>query len=137
MTTNGGLNVPVFLFFLISSKAHMAKKKLRQQIMNGKKCWLSCTNFWINRFEWYGPCIFNENVKNNFFWSNVFKAYAIFCSKNKQNSASQLSSIPKMWRSETRWSTVCGSLAMSPIVLLIFLKMVESLVTLKTVTLAM
>ena len=36
------------------------------------------------------PCFFNQTVKNNFFWSDVFKAYGIFFSKVKPNSPSQL-----------------------------------------------
>ena len=36
------------------------------------------------------PCFFNQTVKNNSFWSDVFKAYGIFFSKVKPNAPSQL-----------------------------------------------
>ena len=48
----------------------------------------------LHQLECYGPCFFNQTVKNNSFWSNVFKAYGIFCSKVKPNSISQLLSEP-------------------------------------------
>ena len=40
------------------------------------------------------PLLFRETVKNNSFWSDVFKAYGIFFRKMKLNSASQLLSEP-------------------------------------------
>ena len=43
------------------------------------------------------PCFFNQTVKNNSFWSDVFKAYGIFGSKVKPNSTSQLLSEPVVY----------------------------------------
>ena len=48
----------------------------------------------ISSSEWYGPCFFNQSVKNNSFWSDIFKAYGIFFSKVKPNLTSQLLSEP-------------------------------------------
>ena len=48
----------------------------------------------LHQLECYGPCFFNQTVKNNSFWSDVFKAYGIFFSKVKPNSTSQLLSEP-------------------------------------------
>ena len=47
-----------------------------------------------NQLECYGPCFFYQSVKNNRFWSDVFKAYGIFCCKVKPNSTSLLLSEP-------------------------------------------
>ena len=48
----------------------------------------------LHQLECYGPCFFNQTVKNDSFWSDVFKAYGIFFSKVKPNSTSQLLSEP-------------------------------------------
>ena len=48
----------------------------------------------LHQLECYGPCFFNQTVKNNSFWSDVFKAYGSFFSKVKPNSISQLLSEP-------------------------------------------
>ena len=48
----------------------------------------------LHQSEFYGPCFINQTVKNNSFWSDVFKACGIFFSKVKPNSTSQLLSEP-------------------------------------------
>ncbi len=42
----------------------------------------------IHPLAYYGQCFFNQTVKNNSFWSDVFKAYGTFFSKVKPNSTS-------------------------------------------------
>ena len=44
----------------------------------------------LHQLECYGSCFFNQTVKNNSFWSDVFKTYRIFFRKVKPNSTSQL-----------------------------------------------
>ena len=40
----------------------------------------------VNQLECYGPCFFYQSVKNNSFWSDVFKANGIFFCKMKPDS---------------------------------------------------
>ena len=89
---SGGLNIPDIKTYILALKLTWIKKL---KISNHKWRNLPMELYpFLHQLECYGPCLFNQTVKNNFFWSDVFKAYGIFFSEVKPNSTSQLLSEP-------------------------------------------
>ena len=87
-----GLNIPDIKTYILALKLTWIKKL---KISNHKWRNIPMELYpFLHQLECYGPCFFNQTVKNNSFWADVFKAYGIFCSKVKPNSTSQLLSEP-------------------------------------------
>ena len=83
-----GLNIPDIKTYILALKLTWIKKL---KISNHKWRNIPMELYpFLHQLEFYGPCFFNQTVKNNSFWSDVFKAYGIFFSKVKPNSTSQL-----------------------------------------------
>ena len=90
---SGGLNIPDIKTYILALKLTWIKKKLKISNHKWRNIPMELYPF-LHQLECYSPCFFNQTVKNNSFWSDVFKAYGIFFSKVKPNSASQLLSEP-------------------------------------------
>ena len=91
-TTIKDVNIPDIKTYILALKLTWIK---RLNISNHKWRNVPMELYpFLHQLECYGPCFFNQTVKNNSFWSDVFKVYGIFFSKVKPNSTSQLLSEP-------------------------------------------